>query len=89
MGGWVWLRRVGTSPGLDPAVATSFVGRGPCSTFADDAVTSFLGDGCPLPAHSQRVAKVNPTPMNAMPTKRFFWPRSLKTGMLDMSLLNT
>ena len=37
-------------------------------------------------AYSQRVAKVKPTAMKPMPTKRFFWPRSLKTGTLEVSL---
>lgn len=32
-------------------------------------------------AYSQRVAKVKPTAMKAMPTNRFFCPRSVKTAM--------
>ena len=39
--------------------------------------------------HSQRVAKVNPTAMKAMPTTRFYWPRSLMTGSADRSLEKT
>lgn len=35
--------------------------------------------------HSQRVAKEKPTAMNAMPTTRFHWPRSLKTGSAERS----
>ena len=39
--------------------------------------------------HSQRVAKVNPTAMKAMPTARFHWPRSFMTGSPDRSLEKT
>ena len=39
--------------------------------------------------HSQRVAKVNPTAMKAMPTARFHWPRSFMTGSADRSLEKT
>ena len=35
--------------------------------------------------HSQRVAKVNPTAMKAMPTARFHWPRSFMTGSAERS----
>ena len=35
--------------------------------------------------HSQRVANVKPAAMKAMPTPRFHWPRSLKTGILERS----
>lgn len=36
-------------------------------------------------AYSQRVANVKPTAMKAMPTMRFFWSRSLKTGTFEVS----
>ncbi len=35
--------------------------------------------------HSQRVANEKPTAMKAMPTIRFHWPRSLKTGRAERS----
>ncbi len=35
--------------------------------------------------YSHLVAKLNPTAMNAMPTTRFHWPRSLKTHSLERS----
>lgn len=64
-----------TTPG------TSTEAQKPAPAIAGAGFRSWL----PGRAYSQRVANENPTAMNAMPTMRFFWSRSLKTGTLEVS----
>ena len=70
--------------GLDTPGRDSFLARAGCSTTVDavGVEASAFSE-----AHSQRVAKVKPTAMKAMPTIRLYWPRSSKNGTSEMSLL--
>ena len=80
----MWTTRDSTLDAPDPEMPTA----GRPQTRPTGGVERGAGSS-PRATYSQRVAKVKPTAMKPMPTTRFFWPRSLKTGTLSRSLLKT
>ena len=64
----------------------SFLADAPAKKLGNPRVA---GDSAAARTYSQRVAKLKPTAMKAMPTSRLYCPRSLKNGTLEMSLLKT